>query len=286
MTVTDGQRTVAEFKLTGLSGVQGLGFYRLQFSVEVDLAASNQNPARVHEPRAFVFAGPSPSGLTLLGTAVAEISWYAETHPERSHTAFLYLLDLPGERLAALERLRAGGSLHFRLELKTVVESARGWQRGLEQPVLEVSVSTWAQLLKQLGHSEILLVTLELPVTEVPEPLRSSVAKLREAHADLVAARYDGTVGACRLAVDAIDVALGNAGQVEQAFNRYQSGRTQMSKRQRALLVSGAVRHYTHLGHHLNSAGQLEVFSRQDAQFVLAATAAALWDAISELKLK
>ena len=103
---------------------------------------------------------------------------------------------------------------------------------------------------------------------------------------DFLAARYDRTVGACRLAIDSVDAALGNAGQVEQAFQAFQTGRTQMNKRQRALLVSGAVRHYTHLGHHLNAAAQLEVFSRQDAQFILAATAAVLWDAVGELKLR
>jgi hypothetical protein len=36
MSVTDGQKTVAEFKLVGVSAVQGIGFSRLQFSLEVD----------------------------------------------------------------------------------------------------------------------------------------------------------------------------------------------------------------------------------------------------------
>jgi hypothetical protein len=56
MSVTDGRRTVAEFKLISLSAMAGVGFYRFQFSMEVDLVASADNPARVHEPRAFVLA--------------------------------------------------------------------------------------------------------------------------------------------------------------------------------------------------------------------------------------
>lgn len=286
MSVTDGQRTVAEFKLVSLSAVPGIGFYRLQFSLEVDLIASGDTPARVLEPRAFVLAGPNPSGWTQLGTAVAEIPWYAETRPESSQTRFMVFLDLPGERLAALERLRTGGSLYFRLDLKMVVESLWGRQPGLAQPTLEVPLSTWVQLLKDLGQADILLVALELPVLDVPAPLQTAVEQLRGAHVDFLAARYDRTVGACRLAIDSVDAALGNASQVEQAFKAFQTNRTQMSKRQRALLVSGAVRHYTHLGHHLNAAAQLEVFSRQDAQFILAATAAVLWDAVGEIKLR
>jgi hypothetical protein len=59
-----------------------------------------------------------------------------------------------------------------------------------------------------------------------------------------------------------------------------------MTKRERAQLVGVAVRHYTNLAHHLNSSALVEVFSRQDAQFILAATSAMVWDAIGEFKLK
>lgn len=156
---------------------------------------------------------------------------------------------------------------------------------GIVQPGLEIPASAWGQILHAFGYTEILLVALELPLAERPTSLRTAVEQLREAHADFMAARYDRTVGACRLAIEAVDAALGNASQVEQAFKDYVGGgRRQMSKRQRALLVSGAVRHYTHLGHHLNSTAELEVFSRQDAQSVLAATSAVIWDAVGELK--
>ena len=50
MTVTDGQRTVAEFKLVGVTAMQGVGFHRLQFSVEVNIAPMGEHPVRIREP--------------------------------------------------------------------------------------------------------------------------------------------------------------------------------------------------------------------------------------------
>jgi hypothetical protein len=287
MTVTDGQRNVAEFKLVGVTAVQGVGFHRLQFSLEVNIAPMGETLARIREPRAFALAGPTQSGLMPLGAAVAETQWFAETNKDATRSYFMVFLDLSGEQLSALERLRGGGPLFFRLDLHTLVESPKlGWQRGLEQPGLEVPLSAWAKLLKDFGYTEILLVALELPVSETPAPLRAAVQQLREAYADFIAARYHRTVGACRLAMDSVDAALANVGQIDQVFQAFETGRSQMTKRQRALLVSGAVRHYTHLGHHLDSSAQLEVFSRQDAQFILAATSAVIWDAVGELQLK
>jgi hypothetical protein len=285
MSVTDGHRTIADFKLTGVTAVPGIGISRLQFSLQAQIAALHEEPARVREPRVFVFAGPNSSDLRLLGTAVPQSQWFAETQKHPESTYFMVFLDLSAEQLSALERMRAGHPMFFRLELHTLVESRRwGWQRAQVQAQIEVPVSAWAKLLKDLGYTEILLVALELPVSNVPVSLSTAVQQLREAHSDFIAARYDRCVGACRLAIEAVDATLGNAGQVDQAFKAFDSNRRQMSRRQRALLVSGAVRHYTHLGHHLNSQAQMEVFSRSDAQFILAATSAVIWDAVSELR--
>src|SRR5437868_7101089 len=113
MNVTDGQRIVAEFKLAGVTAMSGVGFHRLQFSLEVEIAAMREEPTRIREPRAFVFAGPSQSDLRPLGSAVPETQWFAETNKDASRTYFMVFLDLSGEQLSALERLRAGGPLFF-----------------------------------------------------------------------------------------------------------------------------------------------------------------------------
>jgi hypothetical protein len=152
MSVTDGQRTVAEFKLLSVSAVQGIGFHRLQFSVEVDIAPMGENPARLREPRAFVFVGPTQSRFMPLGCAVPETCWFAETNKDARRTAFLFFLDLSGEQLSALERLRGGGALFFRLDLHALVESRKfGWQPGVVQLDLEVPVSTWPKCSKISG---------------------------------------------------------------------------------------------------------------------------------------
>jgi hypothetical protein len=84
--------------------------------------------------------------------------------------------------------------------------------------------------------------------------------------------------------MDAIDAATGEQSRsaVIQAVANAET-RKAMSKRQRADLVRMAVRHYTHLAHHTNDEGSPNVFSREDALFVLTAAAAALWDAVGKL---
>jgi hypothetical protein len=285
MSVTDGQRTVAEFKIAGVTAAQGIGIYQLRFSLEVEIAAMRDEPARILEPRVFVSAGPTHSDSRPLGTGIPETQWFAETNKDPYRSFFTLSLDLSGAQLSALERLRGGSPLYFCLKLHTLVESQRyGVQRGFEQSWLELPASAWAKILKDLGYTEILLVALELPVRDIPTHLRTAVQQLREAHADFIAGRYDQTVGACRLAIDGLHLALRDDADVERAFRAFGTDRRTMTKRERAMLVSGAIRHYTHLAHHLDSAGQLEVFSRQDAQFVLAATSSLIWDAVSALK--
>ena len=180
MNVTDGRRIVADFKVVSVAGMPGIGFHRLQFSLEVGINALQDEPARIHEPRAFVLAGSPQSGMQPLGVAIAETQWSAETIREPSRTYFMVFLDLTGEQLSALERVRAGDPLCFRLDLHTLVESRRfGLQRGLVQSSLEVPVSSWGQILKAFGFSEILLVALDLPTSDVPASLLIAVDQLR-----------------------------------------------------------------------------------------------------------
>lgn len=287
MSVTNGHRTIAEFKLVGVSGRQGVGFHRLLFSLEAQISAMSEEPARIEEPRTFVCAGPSYSDQHPLGLAVPETKWVAETFQHFQQNNFLMLLDLSGEQLSALERLRGGNALHFRLDLHTLVESRQfGRQRGFEQIRIEVPASSWAKVLRDFGYAEILLVALELPVCGVPQALQTTIAQFREAHDDFVAGRYDRTVSTCRLVIDAVAAGIDSTEQAEDVFKAYGSRRREMTKRERALLVTGAVRHYTHLGHHFAPGGQLEPFSRQDAQFILAATSSVIWDSVAELRLR
>ena len=58
-----------------------------------------------------------------------------------------------------------------------------------------------------------------------------------------------------------------------------------MPKRARSELVRAAIRHYTHLAHHVDAAGTPESFSRHEATFILAAATSVIWDLIGSFRL-
>jgi hypothetical protein len=189
-------------------------------------------------------------------------------------------------RVRASFGLRGGGPLVFQFDVRLLVRSqARGTQLGFDKLTFEANLSAWSRVLEQLGYLECLLVSVELP-SAVPEALKNALAQLRVAHQDLLAGRYDACIGRCRIAMDALEAVVGYGtavADVRQAFAA-KTDRETMTKRARADLVRLAVRHYTHLAHHVDDRGAPELFSRQDALFILSCTAGAIWDAAAVLR--
>jgi hypothetical protein len=172
-------------------------------------------------------------------------------------SALLLYVDLAGEQLDALEQLRGGGSLFFLFDLRVLVQSQiRGTQSGFEKRWFEATVSNWSKVLQQLGYLEWLLIAVELPISVVAE-LKPAVDALRAAHQDLIGARYDACIGRCRIAMDALETIVGYGSPIADARQAFASkaDREAMTKRARADLVRLAVRHYTHLAHHVGGAG-------------------------------
>lgn len=129
-------------------------------------------------------------------------------------------------------------------------------------------------------------MALELPLSTAQTELASAITQLRAAHTDLIAGRYDSTVSRCRAALDTMNTVLKTdspSPDVAQVFSSGRASREAMTKHARAQLVRIAVRHYTHLAHHVDPNGLPEFFSRHDALFILAATAGSVWDAAGEL---
>lgn len=290
MSISDGLYNVADLRPVSIHGVRGIGCHRLQFSLEIMVHKSPAGTAVfIGNPMCLVYGTRSQSEPPRpLGVATFETSWFTETtdYPRREHLSIY--LDLSSEQLESLERLRSGGSFFFKLDFRAIVKSPqRGVSRSDEQVWFEANLSAWSKVLEQLGHFEFLLLCLELPSEKLAPDLRSALDQIRKAHNDLTAGRYDATVSRVRLAMDSLDTFLGGASSADamHAFAANRDSREGMSKRARADLVRVAVRHYTHLAHHVAQDGYPESFSRHDAIFVLGAAAAAIWDAIGEWQL-
>lgn len=285
MGISAGMETIAEVRVIGLSGTRGLGMHRLQFAFLIDIQATPGREVHVDTLRCAVSATPVPSQPAVpLGTAILETSWHTRTADYARHEGLSAYLDLSSTQLEALEELRAGGALHFRLDIAALVRSAeRGVERGFQQLWHEVNLASWLRVLEDLGSFDALLLCVELPEIDQHAPLSSAVSEIRQAHRDLLAGRYDAAVGRARLVIDLIDRTVGTDQQrteLIKAFGTNRESRAQMSKRARADFVRLAVRHYTHLAHHIDDSGVVGSFGRHEALFVLTAAAATLWDAL------
>jgi hypothetical protein len=286
MGISDGMQSIAEFRVVGLGGSRGIGFNRLQFATEIEIQATPGRQVLVSSPVCFACAGPSTDNLRPLGRTSIETSWYTQTSDHARREGLSFFADLSSEQLEALERARDGRSLIFRLDIHALVQSsARGVQRGFLQITYEANLSAWSKVLKDLGHMEHLVLAIELPLKGVPEKLRSAVQEIRTAYDDLIAGRYDSVIARVRILMDAIDSVLAaeqTRSALIQAFANRDS-REEMSKSQRADLVRTALRHYTHLAHHVDAQGSPGTFNRHDAMFVLAGAASALWNVIGKI---
>ena len=162
-------------------------------------------------------------------------------------------------------------------------------QRGFLQLSVAADLSSWSKVLKELGHLEVLLLGIELPLETCPPSLRAAADKIREAHQDLVGGRWDAAVRNIRLAMDVAETIVPythSRGDLYESFARKES-RDSMGRRARADLVRLAIRHCTHLSHHLDPAtGVPALFNRYEATFIVAAAAASLMDAIEMLHVR
>lgn len=230
-----------------------------------------------------VAAGAPGRVQHILGKATPQSSWIVTTvdHP---HQVPVWLeLDLAGEQIEALERLRVGGPLHFQFHLNLQVRQGDRIEPGSEVLRLEVDVGQWAAVLKDLGYLDLLVFAVELPI-EAPEEFKNAVTLLRKAHLDLLAGRYDGAVGLCRKVMDSVGTVAPDDAAKGRIWSVVGQGkRDTMTKAERAELVRMAVRHFAHLDHHVGENGAPEVFSRHDALFILTAAAGVIWEAISQL---
>jgi hypothetical protein len=92
-------------------------------------------------------------------------------------------------------------------------------------------------------------------------------------------------VSLSRTIMDSLATSSGEKDAIRAAASKFRESREtreSMTKRERALLVHDAVRHYTHLAHHVDeSNGSAEWYSRGDAIFVLTLATAAFSEAVA-----
>lgn len=279
---------MADVRVQGLSGQVGIGIYQLYFSLRLDFPTWHDPAANVkmYNLRAKILAGPEHGPRMPLGIAQPEaIFTFCQTAYSKDEQ-FLLQLDVTAEQLESLEKMRGGNGIKFELILQCETEGPHGILRAEDRILWTANLEVWTSVLAQLSIKDTLLVAIELPTDNANGFGRTAIEALRRAKQDMLAGDYSNVVARCRIALDSIKTECGETEKINASVEQFQKSRRVMSKRDRQRVITEALRHYTHLAHHVDEDGEQEWYSRADATFALAITAAAIACELKEQGLR
>ena len=180
----------------------------------------------------------------------------------------------PGQ-VAALEALRGTGDLDFELVLVGRLEEGEDTYNVTDTIHHREPRSNWIELLRHAGARDVLLIEVGLPFHSETDGLNGFWAELRRAEERFRHGDYQGCIAGCRAAVEDLGrKKYGTQTWAAKCLDRLESNRKGMSESEREGAVWSAVRHYAHQAHHGHVEGGVVEYSRGQAQWVLAATAA------------
>ena len=259
-------------------GAPGAGFSRLKFPLELKLDALANPQAYLTQFQADIAVTVPGQTPRSLGRAQPHASWTIGTLVQTQSQPFELWLDLSGEQLEAIERQRVGQRLEFRVDLTLQIHYQSALYPARADALFYVNESHWAEVLRQIGYFDQLIIAVELPV-DAPEQMRKAVQYVRAAHQHLIAGRYTDAVGVCRRAMESLHPFTDDA-TATAIRTAFAAARKKMTLGERAELVRLAVHHFAHPAHHEEPGKPAEVYSRQDALFVLSAAAGIVWEAL------
>lgn len=263
----------AEFRFNSIHGTKMVGAYLLRYSLRYTMPGW-PTTYRFSNIQARVTIGDHTN---LLGRAVAETA-VVLTSPSHSQTGgFLMDLVVSPQQMEEIEKIRQGGDLNFILELFGEIFDGHGHSHANDTIQAHVNQKSWIDLLKQLGFSSNVL--LEIPHDGMPMEMQPVWKALETAKKHLYYGNYDEVVASCRKALEGIPHNGEELGKVKAI--PLEKRRT-MTKRQRLVHLLDALEHYTHLSHHLDSSGESESYSRNDAVLAFSATLAAVTTQINQ----
>jgi hypothetical protein len=288
MSLTYFSRNVSDVAIRHVSGCKGVGIHQLRFSVEFQLPAwteAQDIPTVCGNIRARILVARPGASPLALGWAIPESVVSLRPTIYSGQSQLLFDLDLTNAQLHAIEELRSGRDLQFDLQVTGDAQGPQGYTQIYDRISHRVDISDWSQVLRDIGHSDILVVGVELPTVEASSPLSAVSQCIRRAHDCLHKGLYDVAVGQCRQAFESLYMIEGIQKLATESVERFKTKKSGMSKIERERFMAEAVRHYTHLAHHPDE-GVVVEFGLGEATTVLALTIAALAGAVRREEMK
>lgn len=274
MSITWNSHIIADASFGGVYGIQAAGAYLLRLSIH--FAVPNW-PQGELMPTVFLTAAAvqvERGGRTLaLGSAMPEtpVPFRIGVHSHMANALYELLLSPPA--IEAVEQLRGGGGIQFRLKIQTHLTKGSETLATNDEILCTVSQSDWITVLEQVGYKKTLL--LELPI---PQGDEESVSQrhLATARSHILRGHYEDSVASCRKALEGWTTQRAEGDAVKKARDTKRSASRSLTLYERELLLRDAAINFSDLAHHADDVANAERYSHEDAIMMVAITAAVL----------
>jgi len=267
----------ADLDFKSMRGSPGLGFYRLVAEISIALHSRPEGQE--------VIVTNIEGDLAVIGKD--NVDHYVGrmrrqghdspliTFPHTYSTNLQLEVEIDDRRIEAIEKIRAGGDLNFKLNLYGLANSAtekrpqnlNSWMN------FRVNQGTSIEMLEQMGYRRTLL--LEVTLSD-GEPIRPEAMKhLQNAQTHLLRGHYRDAVGACRDVLEALSKELGDEKDtLPETINNWFEGSKKMGKDERIRLVRRALKVLTHPARHADEVSSKIEWEPEDAKAILIFSAA------------
>ncbi|MXX89838.1 MAG: hypothetical protein F4213_17955 [Boseongicola sp. SB0677_bin_26] len=275
MVLTVDSQMFADAQIQGVTLHPLVGAYELRFGLLIICAAvTDGERCRAVIDGARVSVGTGGGDRDDLGFARTDARLEVASGPHQLRTTPTLSLPLQPGQLAAIERLRGAGDLHFDLGV-TGTGSGRTGESAIHEVLrCDVPRSKWIGKLRSAKARDILLLEVPLPFPERLNRWSNISDELRRAESRLRNGDYLGCVSACRVVVEELVAQMsGGAKRPGRSPEQVPAKPRDMSKSDREGAMLEALRRYTHQAHHGPSEGGEVNYSRADARHILTLTA-------------
>lgn len=281
MSINYSSNIIADVRCQSIFLVSGVGAYFLGFNLNFDVKA-RENILRFHDASAKIFVSAANTSQKILGVAFPESPVLIQSIKYSISRQYQFEIQLSASSLAAIEDMRNGGDLNFKLQLRGMASDLQNAEPAQDEIQMPVSQSDWIKHLKQAGFVDTLLFEIPVPPTSIEDALKTAVDHLKKARDLFLAGHYDETVAKCRIALEKAKTGANQDEQQSKAVKTFKGGDGQkMRTEERLLLLRETATHFTQLAHHDLSVDEISQYSRSDAQAILGVTASLLAHACS-----
>lgn len=181
--------------------------------------------------------------------------------------------DLDFYRLEQVERRRAGGRASFWIQLWPLLVNADTYlDADVRAFELRLPREEWLQFYTAVGGGQFDIIEVQYSTKEA-EQFKRAIARVHEARGKLNSGDYDGAVGICRNAIEALRHEVDGAGS-EDPLKALLLSRTDEKRAAEYLGMVARLKQLSGFAHH--EFGAPIVFSRPEAQFLIRSTEALL----------